>query len=310
MSIALVSIFAIGYLLIAFERKINVSKSALALLTGIACWITVFHSGRLEHGLGHDLLSVELSGIAEVLFFLMGAMTIVELIDAHDGFEVITNAITTRDKRKLTWIIGITTFFLSAVLDNLTTTIVMLSLVKKLSDNKEDRFLLAGLIIIAANAGGAWTPIGDVTTTMLWINGYITSWTTVSHLFLPSLVCMLIPLLFIAMRMKGQVILPAKTNDVPGTTSFERKLIFWAGIFAIVSVPFFHLITGLPPFMAILFGLGVLWVITELVHKVKNDEERKNYSVAGALQRIDTPTLLFFLGILLAVAALEGADQL
>jgi Na+/H+ antiporter NhaD/arsenite permease-like protein len=227
-----------------------------------------------------------LSEIAEILFFLMGAMVIVELIDAHRGFSVVTERISTRKQSTLLWLIGLLTFFLSAALDNLTTTIVMISLLRKLIAQQQQRWVYAGVVVIAANAGGAWSPIGDVTTTMLWIGNQITTLGIVKQLILPSLVCLLVPLLWLSLRLKGEV---------------ERALLF---------VPVFKTVTHLPPYMGILFGLGVLWVVTELMHHGKDDEQRHPLTVAGVLRRIDTPSILFFLGILLAVSALSTAGHL
>jgi Na+/H+ antiporter NhaD/arsenite permease-like protein len=260
-------------------------------------------SEQLYHHLG------QISGI---LFFLLGAMTIVELIDSHDGFEVITSKIRTTDIRKLLWIIGIVTFFLSAVLDNLTTTIVMVSLLRKLIPNKKTRMFFIGIVVVAANAGGAWSPIGDVTTTMLWIGGQITSGAIIVSLIIPSLMCLIVPLTFLSFTMKGEIepVEVVDTEQKDKTTSFERNLILGLGIGALVFVPVFKTITHLPPFMGILFGLAILWVVTEIIHKNKNDEEKDTYSVVHALRRADVPSVLFFLGILVAISALESTHQL
>ncbi len=239
-------------------------------------------------------------------------MTIVELIDAHDGFDVITSRIRTNDQRKLLWIISIVTFFLSAVLDNLTTTIVMISLLRKLISDKKTRMFFVGMVILAANAGGAWTPIGDVTTTMLWIGGQITTGNIMINLILPSLICLIVPLIILSFSMKGKIENPAiiENNQTDKTTAFERKLIFSLGIGALVFVPVFKTITHLPPFMGMLFGLGILWVVTELIHKNKNDADKDSYSVVQALRKADVPSVLFFLGILVAIAALESTHLL
>jgi Na+/H+ antiporter NhaD/arsenite permease-like protein len=239
-------------------------------------------------------------------------MAIVELIDAHDGFEIITQRIKTISKHKLIWIIAILTFFLSSVLDNLTTAIVMVSLVTKLAAEKNDRLMLAGLIVIAANAGGAWSPIGDVTTTMLWIGGQITAMNIILKLFIPSLVCLLVPLLFMQLVFKGNVQRP-EVNKVEGDSKpilREGKIVFVIGLLVLLLVPIFKTLTHLPPFMGILMGLGILWVVTEILHGDKDEADRATYTVAYALRRIDTPSILFFLGILLAVAALESTGQL
>jgi Na+/H+ antiporter NhaD/arsenite permease-like protein len=235
----------------------------------------------------------------------MGAMIIVELIDAHEGFNVVTGFIKTGNKRKLLWIICIITFFLSAVLDNLTTTIVMISLLRKLIKDKSERFLFAGMVVIAANSGGAWSPIGDVTTTMLWIGGQITAAKIIPLILLPSLVSMLVPLLIVSFSMKGNIVQPKADKEPSGTTAFERNMIFGAGIAVLIFVPVFKTITHLPPFMGILLGLSVLWLIAELIHSKKDEEEKRKYSVSQVLKKIEIPSILFFLGILLAISALE-----
>ncbi|MDP4264635.1 MAG: sodium:proton antiporter NhaD, partial [Bacteroidota bacterium] len=248
-----------------------------------------------------------------VLFFLMGAMTIVELIDSHDGFEIIASRIKTTSKKKLVVIIGLLAFFFSAVLDNLTTTIVMISLTRKLTADKHDRWMLAGLIIIAANAGGAWSPIGDVTTTMLWIGNQVTTTNIILHLLVPGLACAFVPLLLMRYFLRGNITGSSQpfnnAEPAPGATG-QRNIIFFSGIIILLMVPVFKTVTHLPPFMAILMGLGIMWIITEIIHSGKDEEDRKNYTVAYALRKIDTPSILFFLGILLAISALESVGQL
>jgi Na+/H+ antiporter NhaD/arsenite permease-like protein len=306
----LVAIFAAGYFAIVFEHALGVNKAASALLTGVACWTAYVLTGdaaTVEASLAHQL--AELSGI---LFFLLGAMTIVELVDAHDGFELITSRITTRSRRRLLAIVSVLAFFLSALLDNLTTSIVMMSLVRKLVRDSEDRMLYGGAVIIAANAGGAWSPIGDVTTTMLWIGGQITTGSIIRHLIVPSLVAVIVPVLWIGLRMRGEVQRPEAEPSrlVRPTTPAERATVMFVGCGMLLFVPVFKTVTHLPPFMGILLGLGVLWTVTEVIHKTKNDESRNAFSVAGALQRVDTPSILFFLGILLAISALQSAGLL
>lgn len=307
----LTTLFALGYLAIVFEHPLRLNKSASALLTGVVCWTVLTFSG--ESHLVNEQLLHQLGELAGILFFLLGAMTVVEQIDAHDGFEVITSRIRTTNKQKLLFIIGLTSFFLSALLDNLTTAIVMMTLLRKLVADREDRMYLAGLVIIAANAGGAWSPIGDVTTTMLWVGGQISSTNIILKLFVPSLICLLVPMLVMAFRFKGHVQRPASTTDqlecVPSTKR-ERLLVFCIGLGVLLFVPIFKSITHLPPFMGILMGLGILWIVTEIIHKQKNDEEKTQLSVARSLQRIDTPSILFFLGILLAIGALQSAGLL
>ncbi len=304
-------IFILGYAAIAFEHPIKINKTASALLTGVLCWV-FYILGSADPHLVSDQLYEHFGQISAILFFLLGAMTIVELIDAHDGFDVITSKITTKDKRKLLWIISFVTFFLSAVLDNLTTTIVMVSLLRKLIPDKQTRMFYIGMVVIAANAGGAWTPIGDVTTTMLWIGGQITTVNIMIKLILPSLACLVIPLTLVSFRIKGKIenILISENEQRNKASSFEQKLILALGIGALVFVPIFKTVTNLPPFMGILYGLGVLWVATEIIHKNKNDEDKESYSVVQALRKADVPSVLFFLGILVAIAALESTHQL
>ena len=240
-------------------------------------------------------------------------MTIVELIDAHDGFELITSRIATRSRRKLLVIITILSFFLSAVLDNLTTSIVMMSLVRKLVPDELDRRYYGGLVIIAANAGGAWSPIGDVTTTMLWVGGQITTPMVIRSVFLPALVSVAVPALWLARRLKGQLAAaePPRSSVITAATSpRERALVLFCGSGVLIGVPVFKTLTHLPPFMGILLGVGLLWTLTELLHKRKNDEAKDQLSVAGALQRVDSQSILFFTGILLAISALESDGQL
>ncbi len=315
-------IFILGYLCIAFEHPLKIDKAASAILTAVICW-TVLVMGAdsilpaLQGGEGHGVtteLRHHLGEISEILFFLMGAMTIVELIDAHEGFKVITNRITTNKRVYLLWMIGFITFFLSAALDNLTTTIVMVSLLRKLIKEQHDRWFMVGIVVIAANAGGAWSPIGDVTTTMLWIGNQITASGIIVELIIPSLVCLLIPLTLLTFRMKGEFERPNlsdgnETHSDP-TTPFERNLVFCMGIGALLFVPVFKTITHLPPYMGILFGLGVLWVTTELMHRSKHHEDKHPLSVVGVLRKVDITSVLFFLGILLAVSSLATAGHL
>jgi len=304
-------VFIIGYLAIVFEHPLKVNKTATALITGVLCWVlygisegdSELVSSQLVHFLG------EISGI---LFFLLGAMAIVELIDAHDGFDIITAKIKTTSERKLLWTVSLLTFFMSALLDNLTTTIIMISLLRKLVPTPRRRMLFAGTVIIAANAGGAWSPIGDVTTTMLWIGGQITALNIVLKLFLPSIVCMLIPVAFLSFKMKGRI---DRADTIPApekisASPFEQNLILGLGIAAMLFVPVFKMLTGLPPFMGILFSLGFLWLVTEIIHKEKGEKEKDMYSAARALSRIDVPSVLFFLGILVAISALESTGKL
>jgi NhaD family Na+/H+ antiporter len=309
MTILIAVIFILGYLAIAFEHPIRINKAASALLTGVVCWSVYALSGN-EKELVSENLSHHLPEIAGILFFLLGAMVIVELIDAHDGFEIITEKISTTSKKKLVWIIGFIAFFLSPVLDNLTTTIVMVSLLRKLIPSHKERLLFAGLVVIAANAGGAWSPIGDVTTTMLWMGKQVTTVNIILKTFIPSLVCFLVPAIVISMQMKGSVGKVDSAKQKLYTTPFERKTVFIIGVASLLFVPVFKTITHLPPYMGIMFGLGMMWLITEMIHSDKDDHEKGLLSVNHAIRKIDTPSILFFLGILLAVSALQSTGIL
>jgi Na+/H+ antiporter NhaD/arsenite permease-like protein len=263
----LLAVFFIGYLLITLENAIHINKSAIALITAVLCWtILVLNPASKDASL--ESLGHHLSSIAEIVFFLLGAMTIVELIDAHDGFQNITEKIKTTNKTKFIWIISIITFFLSAILDNLTSTIVMISIVNKLVKEKQVKWQLLGLVIISSNAGGAWSPIGDVTTTMLWIGHQMTPLNIIKETFLASLTCMVVPTLIINSRIKGSILLEEKTpiNQNVILNTFDRNLVFLIGVFCLLFVPFFKSITELPPYMGMLFSLGMMWVLTELMH--------------------------------------------
>jgi Na+/H+ antiporter NhaD/arsenite permease-like protein len=302
----LLVIFVIGYAAITLEHTIHINKSATALITAVLCW-TLIVLNAPDSEIVVESLTHHLSAISEIVFFLLGAMTIVELIDAHDGFQSITESIKTTHKTKLIWLIAIITFFLSAVLDNLTTTIVMISILNKLIEDKKTKWMLLGLVIIASNAGGAWSPIGDVTTTMLWIGGQITPLNIVKQVFFASFVSMVIPTLIISYMIKGQIALKQATADQVNTSSnsFERNLIFIVGVGALLFVPIFKTITHLPPYMGMLLCLGIIWVVTEILHKKKPAEEKGVLSVNHAIQKIDTPSILFFFGILMSIASLE-----
>jgi Na+/H+ antiporter NhaD/arsenite permease-like protein len=264
-----------------------------------------------QHLVNEELLT-HLGEIAQILLFLMGAMAIVELIDAHGGFEVIIKAIKTRNPTYLLWIISVLTFFLSALLDNLTTTIVMVTLARKLITETKLRLYFVGLIIIAANAGGAWSPIGDVTTTMLWIGGQISATKIITAIFIPSLICLVVPLIFSTYKIrkvKAQAQL-VKGDNQPKSEKWERNVVFISGISFLALVPVFKTLTHLPPFMGMLLGLGILWIIVEVIHRKKNEDKRKNLSVVYALKRIDMPSILFFAGILLSIASFQTTGML
>ena len=304
---ALVAVFIVAYAAIALEHPLKINKSASALVGAGVLW-TIYALATGDHHLVSEQLGESLMGTAQIVFFLMGAMAIVEVVDAHNGFEVITQRIRTTKLSTLMWLVGFVTFFLSAALDNLTTTIVMISLMRKLLAKHEDRLFFAGIIVIAANSGGAWSPIGDVTTTMLWIGGQITALAIIKSVILPALVSMVIPLAITAYILRGQpVVAPVSTIGEDGikTTEFERNLMFCLGIGILVAVPAFKTITHLPPFMGILFGLGILWLVGDLVHRHKEDEFKQHLTLVHALSKIDMSSLVFFVGILLAVATLE-----
>ncbi len=304
---ALITIFVIAYAAIALEHPLKINKSGSALVGAGLLW-TIYALTMGDAHLVSEQLGESLMGTAQIVFFLMGAMTIVEVVDAHNGFEVITTRIKTSKLSTLMWLVGFVTFFLSAILDNLTTTIVMISLVRKLLAKHDDRLFFAGIIVIAANAGGAWSPIGDVTTTMLWIGGQITSLAIIKMVLLPSLVSMLVPLGITAYLLRGQaVVAPPRVKAVAGlrTTVFERNLMFFLGLGILVAVPAFKTITQLPPFMGILFGLGILWVVGDLVHRNMDEGTRQPLTLVHALSKIDMGSLVFFIGILLSVATLE-----
>ena len=308
---ALIIIFAIGYFAITLEHTIKISKSATALITAVLCWtLIISNAGDKEQIIGQ--LSHHLSSISEIVFFLLGAMTIVELIDAHDGFQNITERIKTTNKTKLVWLISLITFFLSAVLDNLTSTIVMMSILNKLIQDKKTKWLLLGLVIISSNAGGAFSPIGDVTTTMLWIGGQISPLNIIKQTFLASLVSMVVPTLIINYIIKGKIELKAHVVNNANfiTNAFERNLIFYVGICCLLFVPIFKTITHLPPYMGMFLSLGIIWTITELMHNKKHVNEKGVLSVSHALRKIDTPSILFFFGILMSISSLEAVGVL
>lgn len=347
-----ITVFVLGYLAIALEHPIKINKTASALLTGVICW-TLFalsepSSSLLEGESYQSFLSIlkielgerfvslttheifvefvsaslleHLGQVSQILFFLMGAMTIVELVDAYQGFRIITDRINTKNPKKLLWIICTITFILSAILDNLTTSIVMISLIRKLVPNKQMRLFFAGMIVVSANAGGAWSPIGDVTTTMLWIGGQISSGNIMLTLFLPSLVCMVVPLIYLQFTLKGELGHAGsheKSKDHGhgghghGSTEIKGSLtMLIMGVGGLVSVPVFKTVTHLPPYLGMLLALGVLWVVSELINPDMDEADKRPYTAAGALTRIDVPSVLFFLGILLAVGALQSMDIL
>ena len=325
---ALVVVFIIGYLLIALEHPIKIDKSATALLLGMVMWVLFIlgadalpfvvekaaehgHAGHLSDFVNAEILH-HMGEIATPLFFLIGAMTIVELVDVHGGFSIITDRITSRDKKKLLWILSFVTFFMSAILDNLTTSIVMVLLLRKLVSDPKERWLYASMIIIAANAGGAWSPIGDITTIMLWVKGNVSTVSVIAYIILPSLVAMILPLLLVSGKLKGQLDkVETKTNAQENhVTKKERNMLFYLGVGGLIFVPIFKTITHLPPFIGMLFSLSILWIVTELMYNKKALDPQRQHRLPRILQRIDSPTILFFLGILMAVAVLQSTGIL
>lgn len=328
MALLIVAVFILGYILIALEHPLKIDKAATALITGVTCWLVLWAgtesmpaaaSIAAEVSEGHNFINASLfehlGKIAEILFFLLGAMTIVELVDVHDGFRIITDRIKTTDKVKLLWILCWITFFLSAALDNMTTAIIMSALLRKIIKKQDDMWLFGGFVIIAANAGGAWSPIGDVTTIMLWIGGQVTTLNIIKETFLASFVSLFVPLLaasYILGRDKTPLTPIAKDNNNQGHLAprSEQRLLFFLGCTALLSVPVFKTLTHMPPYMGILLAVGALWFFTEVLHRDKEPDKRKGFSVANTLHRIDTPSILFFLGILLAVGALDSSGHL
>ncbi len=311
--ILMLVVFVLGYLAIALEHPLKIDKAASALIIGALGWALYAFSGVDFHHIGEHL-SHHVVDIAEILFFLLGAMTIVELVDAHQGFSIITDKINTTKRVPLMWILTILSFFFSAVLDNLTAAIVMSALLTKLIKDKNDIWMFAGMIIIAANAGGAWSPIGDVTTIMLWIGGQVTASNIITSIIIPSIVCLIVPMIYISFRLKGNITKPNQEESnkqvTNTTTPFERKFVFILGVCGLLFVPIFKTVTHLPPFVGILFSLGVMWLATELLHRNKNYEKKSGLTVISVLKKIDIPTIFFFLGILLAVAALQSMGHL
>lgn len=341
----MVVVFVLGYTAIALEHPLKVDKAASALILGMAMWVIfVFgrvdilnmlnetgqflsqswrgyvHEAGIENPTSGDMLNFithydvmhHLAEISTILFFLLGAMTIVETVDQHEGFKIITDKIKTTNKVKFLWIISILTFFMSATLDNLTTTIVLIALLRKLIADQKERWLYASMVVLAANAGGAWSPIGDVTTIMLWIGGQVTTVNIILMVFLPSLVTMVVPVVILSFYLKGDIERPKlnETETKEFTTPFERNLLFYMGVGGLLFVPVFKTVTHLPPYMGMLLSLGVIWVTTEIMHRSKPLKDRRTLTVMGVLRKVDVPTIFFFLGILSAVAAMQSAGHL
>ena len=313
MTTALIAIFVLAYLAIAMEEPLRINKAGAGLIGAGLLW-TVYALGTGDPAEIDRELSVSLVSTAQIAFFLIGAMAIVEVIDSHDGFEVFTARIRTDSFPALVWKLGGATFWLSAVLDNLTATIVMVSLLSKLASDADDRRWLAALIIISANAGGAWSPIGDVTTTMLWIGGQVTTVQIISRLIVPSIVNMVVPLALVMFAFRARkVTMPQADDEIaqkPVTTAFERNVMLGLGLAVLLCVPVFKAVTHLPPFMGVLLGLGILWVVGDWLHRDKREAVRNRVTIAHALTRIDMSAIVFLIGILLAVATLEHAGVL
>ncbi|MEZ5043522.1 MAG: sodium:proton antiporter NhaD [Saprospiraceae bacterium] len=333
MLIGVILCFVLGYVTIIFEHPLKLDKTVPALLMGSLCWALLamgFQSGSLSvvdtheqvfsllngHGQGHEIedgfvntLLHHLGKTAEILIFLIGAMTIVEIIDLHRGFEILKSYVKTRSKSKLLWIIGALAFILSAIIDNLTATIVLVTLIRKIIKDRESRIWYVSLAVIAANAGGAWSPIGDVTTTMLWIGGRVSTFGLVEHLILPSIVCFAIPTLIATTflpQFKGDIAVETGSLDDSHRLLSSGQMLY-LGLGAIVFVPIFKTITHLPPYMGMMLSLGVVWLVSEYIHPEEDfsEERKQKYSAHNALSRIELSSILFFLGILMAVAALE-----
>ncbi len=307
MPIAILILFILGYIFIILEHQIRLDKAAVALITGVVCWTACMFSDIPQNMVEQNLFH-QISEISGILFFLIGAMTIVELIDLYDGFQIVLDKITTRNKRTLLLIFTLLSFFLSALLDNLTTAIVMSTMMIKIIPDKKDRLIMLGMIVIASNAGGAWSPIGDVTTTMLWIGHQITALGVIKSLFIPSLVAVTLPLLVLIRKVKGEVVSIPKV--VSQTSNLDRSIIFYSGIGLIIMVPIFKTITHLPPFMGMMLAVGLLWTISETLHKKSAPQTEQSSSIFAALERIDMPSILFFMGILLSVGALQAIGLL
>ncbi len=305
-STILILVFILGYLAIALEHNLRLNKAAPALITGVLCWVIFVLSGGTSHEQVEKELVSHFGEIASILFFLLGAMTIVELIDSYNGFSLITRRIKTTSTARLMITVSLLTFFLSALLDNLTTAIVMTSLCSKIIREKELRLWFCGMIIIAANAGGVWSPLGDVTTTMLWIGGQITALNIMKQLILPAIAVLLVPLGFMLLKFRKHKFLPLDTDEHHTKESTDSRIILMGGIGLLLMVPIFKTLTGLPPVMGMLLALGIIWIITAILKKVDPPGAAHKVSVAQALQKIDAPGILFFLGILLAVAALQS----
>ncbi|KAL3789916.1 hypothetical protein HJC23_010601 [Cyclotella cryptica] len=309
---AMVGIFVLGYIGIIFEEVFEFNKAAVALLMSTGMWVTYadFYGG--SSGLASESvleqLKDQLAEVSDICFFLLAASAIVEVVDAHQGFKVVTNLITTKSKKGLFWVIGFLTFFLSSILNNLTVTIVMVSLLRKLIPNDDDRRLFGAMVVVAANAGGVWTPIGDVTTTMLWINNQLSTIPTITELFLPSMVCLVASLFFLVNQVEEDSSLAESSLPPPSPLAARGVVVFWTGIACLLAVPIFNDLTGLPPYIAMLTGLAAIWTMTDIIHM--GEEEEEEMKVPAALSKLDTSGILFFLGILMSIGVLDRSGLL
>ncbi len=335
MFLLMLIVFILGYGFIVFEHVNHVNKAATALFIGCFSWAILSVGGESIMSLGyssawtkyvkhlegvpdvvdfivHHQLVHHLSEISSILFFLLGAMVIVELVDKYQGFKIITDRINSSSATKLLWVISILTFFMSAVLDNLTTTIVLLTVLRKLLTQKDNRWIFASIVVISANAGGAWSPIGDVTTIMLWIGSQLTAGHIMASVFLPSVVNLIVSTLLFSLFTRGKTIRPELDENETRefTTHQEQVFMFIVGTLALISVPIFKTYTHLPPFLGMLFGLSVMWIMIDRYLKNRDEEDKRTLTVISAIKSIDVPTILFFLGILSAVAALQTAGHL
>jgi Na+/H+ antiporter NhaD/arsenite permease-like protein len=309
--LAMIGIFILGYIGIIFEEVFEFNKAAVALLMSTGLWVTYadyFQSSGVASTSVIEQLGEQLAEVSDICFFLLAASTIVEVVDLHQGFKVVTNQIKTNSKKQLFWIIGFLTFFLSAILNNLTITIVMCSLLRKLVPKEDDRKLFGAMVVVAANAGGVWTPIGDVTTTMLWINNQLSTLPTVTQLFLPSFVCLVVSLAVLVGQVEEDSSLAESTLPEPSELAPRGKLVFWSGIACLLCVPVFSELTGLPPYLAMLTGLGAMWTLTDIIHMGEDGEE--GLKVPAALAKLDTSGILFFLGILMSIGVLDKSGLL
>lgn len=307
--------FVLGYLAIALEHVLKINKAAIALMMAGIIWTAYSFIDPISV---LPKITAQMGDVCSIIFFLLGAMTIVELVDVHGGFAFVTHFIRAKSKKELLWLITIITFFMSAALDNMTTTIIMIAVMSKLVEDKRDRLWFASSIVIAANSGGAWSPIGDVTTIMLWVKGNVTSFGIIKHLFLASTVSVLIPAFLISLKLKGTVVNPNCPDDLevgeklyPYVTRTDKLIITVIGVGGLVCVPLFKSVTGLPPFMGVIIVLALLWFITEVIYSKRTDlKESCKLRISKVIHYIDSPTIFFFFGILLAVSALQEGGLL